>query len=115
MSRRYFSAEASEHREVIRKRIVRIFERCASSPYCLRAAVKSGDLSPKSDCDELAGFLIGVVAGRDPSIKAERTAVLSNDLSACSFRHSCSELADGVWVGCQTSHPPISDSSGQEE
>ena len=54
-----FSAEASEHSEVIRKRIVQIFEEMRQSvAYCLRAAVKSGDLSPKSDCDELAGFLI---------------------------------------------------------
>jgi TetR/AcrR family transcriptional regulator, transcriptional repressor for nem operon len=55
-----FTAEASEHSEVIR-RIVQIFEEMRQSvAYCLRAAVKSGDLSRKSDCDKLAGFLIAL-------------------------------------------------------
>ena len=37
-----FSAEASEHSEMIRKRIVQIFEEMRQSvAYCLRAAVKS--------------------------------------------------------------------------
>jgi len=45
-----FSAEASEHSEVIRKRIVQIFEEMRRSvASCLRAAVKSGDLSRKND------------------------------------------------------------------
>jgi TetR/AcrR family transcriptional repressor of nem operon len=71
-----FSAEASEHSEVIRKRIVQIFEEMRQSvAYCLRAAVKSGDLSPKSDCDELAGFLIASLQGAILQSKAERTAV----------------------------------------
>src|SRR2546421_12053964 len=38
-----FSAEASEHSEVIRKRIVQIFaEMRQSVAYCLRAAVENG-------------------------------------------------------------------------
>src|SRR6202166_1693448 len=38
-----FSAEASEHSEVIRKRLVKIFEGLGQSgAYCLRAAVKNG-------------------------------------------------------------------------
>jgi TetR/AcrR family transcriptional repressor of nem operon len=71
-----FSAEASEHSEVIRKRIVQIFEEMRLSvAYCLRAAVKSGDLSRKNDCDELAGFLIASLQGAILQSKAERTAV----------------------------------------
>jgi TetR/AcrR family transcriptional repressor of nem operon len=71
-----FSAEASEHSEMIRKRIVQIFEEMRQSvAYCLRAAVKSGDLSRKSDCDELAGFLIAALQGAILQSKAERTAV----------------------------------------
>jgi TetR/AcrR family transcriptional regulator, transcriptional repressor for nem operon len=71
-----FSAEASEHSEVIRKRIVQIFEEMRQSvAYCLRAAVKSGDLSRKNDCDELAGFLIASLQGAILQSKAERTAV----------------------------------------
>ena len=70
-----FSAEASEHSELIRKRIVQIFEEMRQSvAYCLRAAVKSGDLSRTSDCDELAGFLIASLQGAILQSKAERTA-----------------------------------------
>jgi len=59
-----FSAEASEHSEMIRKRIVQIFEEMRQSvAFCLRAAVKSGDLSSKNDCDDLAGFLIASLQG----------------------------------------------------
>jgi TetR/AcrR family transcriptional repressor of nem operon len=42
---------------------------------CLRAAVKSGALSRKNDCDELAGFLIASLQGAILQSKAERTAV----------------------------------------
>ena len=61
---------------MIRKRIVQLFEEMRQSvAYCLRAAVKSGDLSLKSDCDELAGFLIALLQGAILQSKAERTAV----------------------------------------
>jgi TetR/AcrR family transcriptional repressor of nem operon len=71
-----FTAEASEHSEAIRKRIVEIFEEIRQSvAYCLRAAVKSGELSRKNDCDELAGFLIAALQGAILLSKAERTAV----------------------------------------
>jgi TetR/AcrR family transcriptional repressor of nem operon len=71
-----FSAEASEHSEVIRKRLVQIFEEMRQSvAYCLRAAVKSGDLSRKNDCDELAGFLVASLQGAILQSKVERTAV----------------------------------------
>src|SRR6266851_8629004 len=71
-----FSAEASEHSEVIRKRIVQLFEEMRQSvAYCLKAAVKSGDLSRKSDCDELAGFLIASLQGAILQSKVERTPV----------------------------------------
>ena len=71
-----FSAEASEHSEVIRKRIVQIFEEMRQSvAYCLRAAVKSGDLARKNDCDELASFLFSSLQGAILQAKAERTAV----------------------------------------
>jgi TetR/AcrR family transcriptional regulator, transcriptional repressor for nem operon len=71
-----FSAEASEHSEVIRRRIVQLFEEMRQSvAYCLRAAVKSSDLSRKNDCDELAGFLIASLQGAILQSKVERTAV----------------------------------------
>jgi len=71
-----FSAEASEHSEIIRKRLVDIYEEMRQAvAYCLRAAVKSGDLSRKNDCDELAGFLIASLQGAILQSKVERDAV----------------------------------------
>ena len=70
-----FSAEASEHSEIIRKRIVDIFEEMGQSvAHCLRAAVKTGELSRKTDCDELGGFLIASLQGAILQSKAERSA-----------------------------------------
>ena len=61
---------------MIRKRIVQIFEEMRQSvAFCLRAAVKSCDLSRKNDCDELAGFLIASLQGAILQSKVERTAV----------------------------------------
>jgi TetR/AcrR family transcriptional repressor of nem operon len=71
-----FSAEASEHSEVIRKRIVEIFEEMRQSvAYCMRAAVKIGELPRKTECDELAGFLIASLQGAILQSKAERSSV----------------------------------------
>ncbi len=71
-----FSAEASEHSEVIRKRLVGIYEEMRqSAAYCLRAAVKIGELPRKTECDELAGFLIASLQGAIFQAKAERNAV----------------------------------------
>jgi TetR/AcrR family transcriptional repressor of nem operon len=54
-----FSAEASEHSEVIRKRLVEIYEEMRQAvAYCLKAAVKIGEVPRKTECDELAGFLM---------------------------------------------------------
>ena len=71
-----FTAEASEHSEIIRTRIVEIFEEMRQSlAYCLRAAVKAGELPRKTECDELAGFLIASLQGAVLQSKAERSAV----------------------------------------
>ena len=71
-----FSAEASEHSEVIRKRIVEIFaEMRESVAYCLKAAVKAGEVSRKTDCVEVAGFIVASLQGAILESKAERSAV----------------------------------------
>jgi TetR/AcrR family transcriptional regulator, transcriptional repressor for nem operon len=71
-----FSAEASEHSEIIRKRIVKIFEEMRqSAAYCLRAGVKLGEFPRKTECDELGGFLIASLQGAILQSKAERSAV----------------------------------------
>ena len=71
-----FSVEASDHSEIIRQRIVEIFEELQQSvAYCLRAAVKAGELSPAAECDELAGFVVASWQGAILRSKAERSWV----------------------------------------
>ena len=71
-----FSAEASEHSEIIRTRIVEIFEEMRQSvAYCLRAAVKSGKLPRKTECDEVGGFVVASLQGAILQSKAERSSV----------------------------------------
>ena len=71
-----FSAEASEHSEVIRKRLVEIYEELRQAvAYCLRAAVKLGEVPRKTECDEVAGFLIASMQGAILLSKTERTSV----------------------------------------
>ncbi len=71
-----FSAEASEHSEVIRKRLVEIYEEMRqSAAYCLRAAVNVGELPRKTECDELAGFLIASLQGAILQSKTERSSI----------------------------------------
>ena len=71
-----FTAEASDHSEVIRLRLVEIFaEIQAAFAYCLKAAVKTGELPLKTDSDELAGFLIASLQGAILQSKTERRAV----------------------------------------
>jgi TetR/AcrR family transcriptional repressor of nem operon len=71
-----FSAEASEHSEAIRKRLVEIYEEMRQAvAYCLKAAVKIGEVPRKTECDELAGFLIASLQGAILQSKTERNAV----------------------------------------
>jgi TetR/AcrR family transcriptional regulator, transcriptional repressor for nem operon len=71
-----FSAEASEHSEIIRKRLVEIYEEMRQAvAYCLKAAVKTGELPRKTECDELASFLIASLQGAILQSKTERNAV----------------------------------------
>ena len=71
-----FSAEASEHSEVIRKRLVEIYEELRQAvAYCLKAAVKLGEVPRKTECDEVAGFLIASMQGAILLSKTERNSV----------------------------------------
>jgi len=44
----------------------------ASLAYCLRAAVKAGEIPPSTDCDELAAFILASVQGARLLAKAQR-------------------------------------------
>jgi TetR/AcrR family transcriptional regulator, transcriptional repressor for nem operon len=70
-----FSAEASEHSEVIRKRLIEIYEEMRQAvAYCLKAAIKTREVPRKTECDELAGFLISSLQGAILQSKAERNS-----------------------------------------
>ena len=71
-----FTAEATDTSEPIRLRLVEIFgEVQASVAYCLRAAVKAGEIAPSTDCDEIAGFIVSSLQGANLVAKAERSPV----------------------------------------
>jgi TetR/AcrR family transcriptional repressor of nem operon len=71
-----FSAEASEHSEVIRNRLVEMFaEVTRAVADCLRAAVRAGELRPGLDCDEVAGFIMSSKQGAILMAKAQRSPV----------------------------------------
>jgi TetR/AcrR family transcriptional repressor of nem operon len=71
-----FTAEASEHSEVLRRRLVEIFADIQESiAYCLQAAVAAGELPPSFDCDGVAGFIVSSLQGANLLAKAERSPV----------------------------------------
>jgi TetR/AcrR family transcriptional repressor of nem operon len=68
------AAEASDHSEAIRARIVRAFaENQESVAYCLRAAVEAGELSASTDISEVAGFIVSSLQGAILVAKAQRS------------------------------------------
>ncbi len=71
-----FTAEASDCSEAIRLRLVQAFaEVQAAVAYCLRAAVKAGEIAPATDCDEVAGFVVASLQGANLLAKAQRSPV----------------------------------------
>jgi TetR/AcrR family transcriptional regulator, transcriptional repressor for nem operon len=71
-----FTAEASDHSEIIRHRLVEIFAEVQGSiAYCLEAAVTAGELPPGFDCDEVAGFVVSSLQGANLLAKAQRSPV----------------------------------------
>jgi TetR/AcrR family transcriptional repressor of nem operon len=68
-----FTAEASDHSEAIRNRLVEIYAEVQRAvAYCLRAAVAAGELPQSIDCDEVAGFFVSSLQGANLLAKAER-------------------------------------------
>ena len=69
-----FSAEASEHSEPIRQRILTVFAEVRQTiAECLRAAVQAGEVPPDLDCDEVAAFIVASLQGAILLAKAERS------------------------------------------
>jgi TetR/AcrR family transcriptional repressor of nem operon len=71
-----FCAEASEHSELIRKRLVEIFNEMESAiGTCLQAAVDAGELRAEIDCADIAAFTISSLQGAILQSKAERCSI----------------------------------------
>ena len=69
-----FTAEANDCGDPIRLRVVEAFaEVQASIAYCLRAAVKAGEIAPSTDCDEVAAFILASAQGARLLAKAQRS------------------------------------------
>jgi TetR/AcrR family transcriptional regulator, transcriptional repressor for nem operon len=70
------SIDASEHSELIRVRLVEIFEDLRQAvAHALRAAVRSGDLPPATECGPLADFFLSSLQGATLRAKAERSGL----------------------------------------
>jgi TetR/AcrR family transcriptional repressor of nem operon len=71
-----FTAEASDHSETIRLRLVEIFTEVQGAlTYCLKAAVKAGELPPRFKCEEIAGFIVSSLQGANLLAKAQRSPI----------------------------------------
>ena len=69
-----FTAEANDCGDPIRLRVVEaLAEVQASIAYCLRAAVKAGEIAPSTDCDEVAAFILASAQGARLLAKAQRS------------------------------------------
>jgi TetR/AcrR family transcriptional repressor of nem operon len=70
-----FSAEASDHSEVVRERLVQIFQEIQQAiAYCLKAAVKTKELPPKFKAEEMAGFILASFQGAILLAKVQRSS-----------------------------------------
>ena len=49
--------------------------RATALAYCLRAAVKAGEIAPSTDCDEVAAFMLASLQGAMLLAKAQRSPV----------------------------------------
>jgi TetR/AcrR family transcriptional repressor of nem operon len=69
-----FTAEANEHGEPIRRRVVEVFTEAQQTiAECLRAAVRAGEVPENLDCDDVAGFVVSSLQGAILLSKAERS------------------------------------------
>ena len=68
-----FSAEVGAHSDTIQAKLVEMYAQIHESVvYCLKAAVKSGELPATVDCKELAHFLYSSLQGAILQAKVER-------------------------------------------
>jgi TetR/AcrR family transcriptional repressor of nem operon len=71
-----FTAEASDHSEPIRQRLVAIFAQVEGAiADCLKAAVQADQLPADFRCDDVAGFIVSSLQGANLLAKAQRSPV----------------------------------------
>jgi TetR/AcrR family transcriptional repressor of nem operon len=71
-----FTAEASDHSELIRQRLVEIFAEVQDAVAdCLKAAVTAGELPADFQCNDVAGFVVSSLQGANLLAKAQRSPV----------------------------------------
>jgi TetR/AcrR family transcriptional repressor of nem operon len=83
-----FTAEATEHSEAMRLRLVAIFAEIRDAvASCLRAAVASGDVPSTIDCHAVAGFVVSSMQGAYLLSKAERDIAPIDRFKTILFTH----------------------------
>jgi TetR/AcrR family transcriptional regulator, transcriptional repressor for nem operon len=81
-----FAAEASDHSEVIRKRVSEIFTEIRDAlAYCLKAAVKAGELHKNFKTSEVADFIVTGMQGAWLVSKVERDLALAENFKKILF------------------------------
>jgi len=81
-----FAAEASDHSEIIRKRVSEIFTELREAiAHCLKAAVKAGELSKSLKVSEVASFIVTGLQGAWLVSKVERDLTVAENFKKILF------------------------------
>jgi TetR/AcrR family transcriptional repressor of nem operon len=81
-----FAAEASDHSEIIRKRVSEIYAELREAiAYCLKAAVKAGELSKSLKINEVANFIATGLQGAWLVSKVERDLAFAENFKKTLF------------------------------
>lgn len=81
-----FSAEASDHSEIIRKRVSDIYAELREAvAYCLKAAVKAGELPRNLKISEVADFIVAGLQGAFLVSKVERELAFAENFKKVLF------------------------------
>jgi TetR/AcrR family transcriptional regulator, transcriptional repressor for nem operon len=71
-----FTAEAGDHSDTIRLKLLGVFGEIQSSvAYCLRAAVQAGTVPGDLPCDDVAAVIVASMQGASLLSKAERSGL----------------------------------------
>jgi TetR/AcrR family transcriptional repressor of nem operon len=81
-----FAAEASDHSEIIRKRLSEIYTELREAvAYCLKAAVKAGELPKSLRTNEVANFIVTGLQGAFLVSKVERDLAFAENFKKILF------------------------------